>query len=273
MNAIQMRERIDQYVDRTRTARHEDISYYNAINAAINMILKDRLEPIRLRRKYSVQRTQRIRDELYTLVSTTTPTLMVANNLVPFPADYYYFLQLDITISSVIYSASITSYNELGPLKENPFMKPSAVKPYFVETATDLRVYWDDSGLLTYELIYIKQPALVSIGEERDKISTVVALTAATVYYVYEDATYAATVTTGTGAVVTSGQVLAAGETFTATGANLLTGIVINTAKVVNSDFPVNMHEEICKQAAEIMEGTVEQFAKKQALAVDVEKS
>ena len=120
---------------------------------------------------------------------------------------------------------------------------------------------------------YVKNPITVSIGEERDKITGVTALTNLVVYYVYEDATYNATVTTGGGAIVTAGQVLKVGETFTATGANLLTGVVIITTKVVNSDLPDNLHEEICTAGASILTGESENFNRQQSLNVDIERN
>ena len=68
MNAVQLRERIDELIDRTKSARFTDKQYYNAINGAITKIVKDRIAPIRVPRKYSVQSAQRVRDELYTLI-------------------------------------------------------------------------------------------------------------------------------------------------------------------------------------------------------------
>ena len=255
-----MRQRIDEYIDRTKAARHLDRAYYNAINAATNMILKDRIAPIRIKRKYSIQSTQRVRDELYTLIPAPVTGSTTASAIVAYPADYYYYLQMYITIAGIKNFCSPTTYNEIGPLEENPFSKPSAVKPYFNELATGLKIHWGSTGAVSFELTYLRQPATVTIGKQSNKILAGGTLTNAITYLVYEEAVYAA---------VTYEE----GDTITGTGAALTSGIVIETANIVNSDLPVNMHEEICKQAAAIMEGTVEQFNKKQDLSIDVEKS
>ncbi len=94
MNAIQLRVRIDQLIDRTRTARHDDAEYYNAINAASTLLVKDRLEAIRVPRKYSAQSSQRIRSELYTLIPDPPVTGALVSGNVPYPADYLFYSEV-----------------------------------------------------------------------------------------------------------------------------------------------------------------------------------
>ena len=273
MNAIQLRLRVDELIDRTRTTRHSDTEYYNSINGAVLQVVKDRVEAIRPPKKYSVQSSERVRAELYTLVPAPVSATTVTG-IVPYPADYYYYLRMSIfTNATAVTDCIPTNYGEVGLLDENPFKRPTLIKPYFNELATGLQVENGGTATFNYSLYYVKNPATISIGYERDKISTVTALTNAVVYYVYEDATYNATVTTGGGATVTAGQVLQAGETFTATGANLLTGTVIINTKIVECDLPVNLHEEICLLAAAKLSGDVEDYNKKIDLTKEVERN
>lgn len=257
-----MRLRIDQKIDRTSTARHSDKAYYGAINNAIWMIVKDRVAPIRVPRKYSVQSAQRIRDELYTLVATYGQSLAPGVKLLTYPLGYFYYLLLNVMINDVTYYCIPTDYNTIGPLKKNPFSKPSATKPYFIESGAGINIEIEQTlaTSIVCELFYIKNPAVVSIGEERNKILSGVTLTIAVVYYVYEEAIH-------------NGITYSEGETFTAATTTLTSGIVINTNKVVNCDLPVNMHEEVCTCAAALLSSTVEDWNKKQSLDVDTEKS
>lgn len=264
--------RIDQKNDRTKTARFSDEQYTDAINEASMAILKERVEPIRTRGNYSAQSSQRLRDELYTLISAPT-TIVPAANVVAYPTDYYFYLLLYATLSGTSTLCYPADYNTIGELKLNPFTRPSATKPYYNEFTSGLRI--ESGGVISATssiLTYVKMPVKVSIGFERDKVVGGATL-AAIVYYVYEDAIHSATVTTGSGATVTAGQTIHAGETFTGTVAALTSGTIIPTAKVVNSDFPENMHEEICTRAAAFMQGTVEDYRKNQMLNMDAEKS
>lgn len=263
MNAIQLRERVDELIDRTRTARHRDRAYYNAINQAIWLIVKDRVESIRAQQKrYSVQSAQRIRDELYTLYKTATisPTGTDKDILVA-PADYFYYLLLYLTVSGKKLWCIPTSYGEIGPLKDNPFMKPTNKKPYFNEISTGFRFHIKTiASASSSELWYIKNPAQVSIGEERDKLTTGATLTNALLYYVYEQSVFA-------------GVTYYAGEIITGTGAALTSGTVIISTKIVNCDLPLNMHDEICMKAAAILSGQVENFPKKNDLNAEIERN
>ncbi len=259
MNAIQLRVRIDEKIDRTRSARHTDRAYYNAINGAILKIVKDRVAPIRAQRNYSVQSSERIRDELYTIVTSATGS--TSGGHIPRPADYFYYLLAYVTINGTQQYCRPTSYNELGPLKRNPHRRPSVTKPYVNENTTGIKVEFGTTGTLsTYELWYVKNPATVSIGEERDKITTGGALTNTVVYYVYEQAVY-------------NGTTYYPGETITGTGATLTSGIVIINTKIVNPDLPDNMHEEICDKAAMLLSLNIEDYNKRMSINDEIERN
>lgn len=262
MNAIEMQVNIEQLIDRTRSARHSDRSYFSAVNEAVWLIVKDRVESIRLPRRYSVQTAQRIRDELYTIYKSAAPSIGGTDkDIVLYPTDYFYYLLLYVTISGKKLWCRPTNYNEVGPLTDNVFSKPSNIKPYFNEISTGFKVLAKTTNVVSSaELWYVKNPATVAIGEERDKLTTGATLTNTITYYVYEQAVYA-------------GVTYYPGEIITGTGAALTSGIVIINTKVVNCDLPVNMHNEVCMKAAAILSGKVEDFNKKNDLNSEIERN
>lgn len=264
-NAIQMMERISELIDRVKSARHPDREYMNAINDAISMTINDRIAPIRVARKYSVQSVQRVRDELYTLIPTPA-TGTPSSDIVPFPADYYAYLLLWQNINSIKQYCRPTNYNTEGALLDNPFLKPSATKPYFNEYSAGLRVLHNSSGTMgTYELWYVKKPDVVSIGEERDKITSGTLTNLAT-YYVYDQVLLSAPLDSKT--------IYYPGETIIGNGVVTLTsGTVILSTNVINCNLPGNIHEEIILRAAASISGDSEMWNKKQMLDIDAEKA
>lgn len=259
MNAIEMIVRIDQIIDRTRSGRFEDVDYMNAINAAIINIVKDRVAPIRNPRRYSVQSAQRIRDELYTLVPAPATGTLSSDNAA-YPTGYLYYLLLYVTIGGTQIYCRPTSFNEIGPLKDNPFMKPSATKTYFNENVSGLKVHY--TGTVTaYELHYIKTPDTVSIGRPRVKIAAGTALTNGATYYVYEKTVYI-------------GTTYEVGETFTTAATTAITsGTVILSSNITNCNLPANMHDEVCNKAAQLLLRTVEDYNKEASTANEIEKN
>lgn len=257
MNALQMRLKIDELNDRVKSPRFVDNKYYSAINQAIELTINDRIENIKIDKKYSLQSIQRIRDELYTLVKTGTIIIPIADVL-PFPADYYYFLYLECTINGSVNYARPTDYNKIGPLKSNSFKYPSAVKPYYNEVGNGLKIDYGSGTFTIGVLDYIKLPNTVSIGNEGNKITSAgPTLNLGSNYYVYDEAVH-------------NGITYYDGELFIATATSLLTsGTVIESINVVNCDLPELLQNEIIRMASAIMNGTVEDYSKKQDLKND----
>lgn len=259
MNAIQMMEQIDLYNDRYKSARFADSNYMDAINASINSVFKDRTDNKKIFRRYSFQSSELTRRELYTLIKTAT-VVPTGDNIV-YPADFYYLGDLNVTINGTQTYARPTNFNELGPLQENPFRKPSPSKPYFIENATGLKVYYGSGTFSTSSITYLKTPNTVSIGTEGQKINPGASvLSIGQVYMVYSPT------------AVHNGTTYYVGQTFTAVSAILTSGIVILNSNVTNCDLPTNMHDEICKMAAELMQGTIEDYNKSAFLQKEIEK-
>ncbi len=257
MNAIQQITAISILNDREGSARFNDEQYMFAINSAIGMIINDRTDNIKKPKRYSFESVQRVRDELYTLVPPTLSITPVGNSL-PYPADYSYFLKLQCTIDGVTLYSRPTSYNESGPLLENPFKKPSNTKTYFDQDLMGFTIFRGATGSFTAGLLdYLKIPDKVSIGQESNQINAgATVLVPGLVYIVYEDAVHA-------------GATYVTGATFTASLASLTSGTVILNSLITNCNLPVKLHDEINRLASGILNGVVSDFEKKQDLKND----
>lgn len=267
MNAIQLDLRVNELIDRTRTARHSIPARMNAINGAIMMLLKDRIEAIRVPRRYSVQSSERLRSELYPLVimEDENGTPIVGADLIPYPTadNYLYYLLLFVTINGVEDYSKPTSFDTVGPLLDNPFTKPTTVKSYFNEQSNGLKLYFGSTGTFSaYKLWYLKNPNIVSIGNEVNQVAQGDPIVNGDTYYVYEEAVYDS---------ITYYE----GATFVGniTAPTLTSGLVIPASVVVNTELPINLHEEICVKAAAILSGTVEDYNKKISLKQDIEEN
>lgn len=259
MNAIQLRDRIDFYNDRYKSPRFADSNYMDAINSAINMLFKDKTDNKKVFRRYSFQSNEQVRRELYTLIKTAT--IVPTGDVVVYPADFYYFGEMNTTVDGVSNYSKPTNFNELGPLLDNPFKKPSASKTYYIENSTGLKVYYGSGTSFTSaSLTYLKVPNTVSIGTESNKITAGnPVLTIGLTYIVYADAVH-------------NGVTYYSGQTFAATATSLTSGTVILYSLVTNCDLPDNVHDEVCKMASEIMNGTIEDYNKSAFMQKEIEK-
>jgi len=256
MNILQMFNLVAFFNDREQSARFPDESYIKAINSAIIKVVEDRLDNIKSPKKYSFESVQRVRDELYTLVPPTL-TIVPVGDTIPYPADYNYFLKLECTIDGETHYSKPTSYGESGTLSENPFKAPSAVKTYFDQNVNGFYVYRGGTSFTAGLLDYIKHPDAVSVGNESNQIvAGASVLTIGTTYIVYEDAVH-------------NGVSYVMGDTFVAVSVILTSGIVILNSLMVSCDLPKKIHEEVCRVASAIMNGSVSDFEKTMALKID----
>lgn len=259
-NAIQMREAIDKLIDRVKSPRFNDNNYFTAINRATDLIVKDRVENIKKKKNYSVQSSQRLRDELYTLV--VPPSSMVPTTNITYPSDYYYLLSISASIDGIEAIVRPTTYNERDLLKRNPFKRPKTNKIYYLENATSIDLLIPSGSAVTaLAMDYLKTPDVVSIGTETDKINPGAAvLVISSTYTVYDEAVH-------------NGVTYYEGQSFLAVTTALTSGIVILTASIVDSNMPSQLHEDIIGGAAAIMNGTVEDWQKQQSLKIENSES
>jgi hypothetical protein len=257
-NALQMWDRVLELCDRTKN-RYSDRAVIDSINEAIELTITKRIEPVKTGEKYSVQYTQRLREELSALIPVPVEDA-VTGGVALYPEDYKYLLSLYVSVSGAWVYCKPTTYGQEGELNLDPFAKPSSEDIYFNELNTGLRIICGaDITLTNFRLYYIKNPTIVSFGQERDKKIATNALTNAVVYYVYEEAVYAATT-------------YYVGETITGTGAALTSGIVIPASVVASSELSSTLQDEICNLSAAILSGQIEDYNKKQSLSNDADK-
>jgi hypothetical protein len=259
MNAIEVYNSVQLYVDRSKGARYYFQEINKAVNDAMKMHIDDITDTANQNKLSGLDRFQVYRDELYTLMKSNTfiPTVVglyntdVLVNHINFPADYRAFAALSVTIDGNTTYGRETTYNERGPLLECSFRKPTNSKIYFLEDSTGLKVYRGITGTAsTSSLDYVKQPVEFNMGNELNLIDAGVGvLTINTSYTAFEDSEY-------NGIVYPSGTVFSTNGVLT----TLTSGQVILTSLLVTIELPAKTHPDIAKRAASILAGVVEDF-------------
>jgi hypothetical protein len=268
MNAIQLKNRVDFYLDMTRAARFTFAEYNIAVNDTIEKFVTETMGDPSHRTPENFQWVQQLRDDLYTLLKTAAPTLASGTSITtpyytsgvstyPNPADYYALVRLTLITSGKTIYARPTSENEIGPLLEDSFRHPSDVKVYYTEDSTGVRIYRGTTAPTSASLTYIKTPATFSCGAETQLIDggPAVTLTNAATYYATEVSVYNG-VTYQIGATITG----VAGLVY------LTSGQVILVSNTTPCDLPDRTHEEIAKRAAATMLLTTANYPAAQAV-------
>jgi hypothetical protein len=265
MNAIETLNAIGLYTDRSKSARY----YFQEINQAVNDAIDKKINSItdtdNPNKVSGIDRIQKFRDELYTLIKSTTPAAPTGPTTITtvegdfnkyhvnFPTDYRTYDRMSLITNSVTTYARDTTSNEIGPLLDCSFRCPKKKKIYFLEDATGLSLYSADVDTISsVTLTYIKAPAAFSIGTESNLINEGTGvLTISTSYTAVEDSVYNAIVRKS-------------GTVFSTNGAltDLTSGQVILTSLLTPIELPVKTHDDICKMAAAILLGPTEDFEK-----------
>lgn len=248
MNIVLLKERVDLYNDRTKSARFLLTQYTNAFRGVITSIFKDRVENDKQARKYQDESTEEIKREMYTLIKTVNIT--PSGNLVLYPNDYRYFRNLFTTVDGVTTYARSLEMSEKGPILEDSFRKPSPNKTYYIENETGFEILWNGTAFTNAAFTYLKDPQEVYLGQETDLINGGGTLATTTNYIVFDDAVY-------------NGNPYPAGTVFTTTLVTSLTsGSVMLASIPVDCDLPDYLQDEICKRTSDILMGTIEDFNK-----------
>lgn len=258
MNAIQFYYAICVYANVTQRSRF----YFQEVNKAVNDAVMNKLDSIidtdKNRGVIGLDRIQKFRDELYTLIkpSTLTVTNVGAYNdyvnvkHADYPVDYQTYVAMTMTIDgSTTYARNDMTYNTRGPQLECSFRRPNNKKPFFLEDATGIKIYLGDGAVSSAILEYIKIPATFYMGNESDLIDAGAGvLTPVTNYIAVEESIY-------------NGITYVPGQPFT-TGAStaLTSGQVILASITTTCDLPQKAHDEIAKQAAVILLGIISAF-------------
>ena len=260
LNVIQMHNDIQSQIDFVNNPRHNSRDYDKAINLAIEEIVNDRYDNIKQAKGYSFDSVQRVKDELRTLVLSST--IVPVGNVVSFPASYKHSLQLLVTLDAKEVSARAVSYDELSGIMGNAFTSPDADEPVFVENNGGMEVYHGSSTFSSSKLTYLKSPDVVSAGLVREQITAGVGvIVEGSVYLVVTDST------------THNSSTYEKGETFTAANNDLTSGQVVLQSNTTDTDLPATLHKEITNRASAIMEGWVDEFDSKKFLEFDANKS
>jgi hypothetical protein len=273
MNAIMSMASADFYLDSSRNARYYFSQYNRAFNDAINAYMDAAIGDTTQRDPENFQWIQQIRDNLFNLITVVTPTAtngtVVTNEYysslpshIDFPADYYDFVLLMLTIDGYTKYSKPTTYNEIGPLLDNSFKHPTNLKTYYNENSDGLTIWRGVTGsITTASLTYIRTPVDFSIGAESDLIDQGSGvLTIGTSYIATEVS-------------VENGITYQIGDQFLAGTVNLTSGQVIPFSVTSPVDLPDKAHSEIAKAAARIMLLATSNYNAAQAVDSEVQRS
>lgn len=266
MNAIETLNRVNFYVDVTRSARFSYLEINSAVNDAMFEFIDKKIGDVEHRSPENFQWVQTIRDSLYTLISSNIPTITVGTAItsryrqilpssVDFPANYSDLISVRCIIDGIYCYARPTSYNELWPLFEDSFKYPSNVKPYYVEDASGVIVYRANEGTMTaVALEYLKVPATFSVGQESQLINPGGAVLTNGLSYIAVEVSVQNAVTRQIG------------TQFTAVGTSLTSGQVILASNTTPIELPSKTHEEIAQMAAYRLLGVTSNLVQSQAI-------
>ena len=167
LTTVQMHDYFAQLIDEVATGRFSTVQIDRFLNLSILDIVDDRIDNIKNDKPYGVQSVQRVRDELRTIVKTTT-TLTIATTafepdyIISYPTDYRYGLLLEVSIGGVMYTSVPKTYDWIGGNKFNPHTKPSPTRVRHIESDDKINVYTGGGVIASGQLIYVKNPTTVS---------------------------------------------------------------------------------------------------------------
>ena len=175
MNIVQLHHKTLFYNDSQLSPRFKKAQVDDAINSAINTIILDRYDNIKKAEKdYSFQTSQRLRDELSSLVKQPAADIAAVTGVLPrtsFPTDYSLLLSCKILISGTTWINAIPlTYDELNIVEQDPFRRPSIEYPqriYRIEREDGLEIIIGEIGEVTQGKIwYLATPTIVTLGTE-----------------------------------------------------------------------------------------------------------
>lgn len=257
MNAIQLKERVDFYLDRSRSPRYS-FNEYNIAFREAQMQLFDKFK----------SDEKGVSENLYTLKTDSTPAVTVSSvgaeftiNHIDYPTDYHYFQALNIYVGGVLAEMSDVQENELNRLLQNEFRKPTNKYIYKREDATGWKLYRGLGGSVTAELTYLKSPSDFYIGNKSDLIDEGTGvLVFATSYTAVEESVHA-------------GVTYNPGDVFISSNLNLTSGQVILTSVLVGTNLPDTVEEDLCKMVANLMSGSTNDYSKAAFVEKEVNKT
>jgi hypothetical protein len=262
MNIVQIHERIRFWLDIVGSSRFEASDIDVAMNTSQHDMVEERYEASKkMGTGDSFQKTQKLRDELKTLVvynDTDTDLVLSSSSHIPagdttrhalitaasFPEDYKYLLCVafrDDSTAKAKYNCWPLTYNRQNLLNRNPFRRVRYApfsKQYFIESNEGIMIYHalpSSLDISRIEIFYLKEPIFWHYGIEKTLADTLVV--ASVVIVVSETAVYNGT-TYLRGDEIT----IVAGHT------NITSGTVLDN--YTTSDITSVLHEDIARNSA-----------------------
>jgi hypothetical protein len=259
MNLMEKYARVRFHVNRTRSARfHRNRDLDVAINLAILDIINDRYDAIKRKRGYNFEAVMRVRNELSSIV-VIDQTLALSGSSGVKPTDWMYTLQVSAVINGTLRHCEPMDFNEYGPHLKNNLMRPISNLPKYTEDSNVNILYGGGlSSVSGVYMTYIKKPSLVSSGSAIS--SGLTALTIGLEYGVVS------------GSITYNSVVYNQDDYFTANAGTAFTGTG-TVAVLNNTDLGYHLHEEICRRAAVLLMGNVQNVEKIQIKKVESEES
>jgi hypothetical protein len=178
MNIVATHYKTVFFLDSDKSPRFRAKAIDKAINSAITDIVLDRYNNIRQKQKeYAFQTSQRLRDELATIVKFAS-ALGATDNIIDLSTitDYWLLLSMKANISGSDINTIPVTYDELNIIEIDPYTRPSIIYPqriYRIESSEGIQVIFGDVGaLVSASAYYLKKPAKVSIGTEVSTLGT-----------------------------------------------------------------------------------------------------
>ena len=245
MNPIQLKQRIDFYNDLTRNARFTFTEYAIAVNDVVQEFIFENLGDKENRNPKNFQWINRINDQLYNLIKTTSPALVAGTAItnkyytskvstISFPVDYSDFVAFNLVVDGLTVYGRSTSFNKLQPMLKDSFRHPTNDNVWYNWNSTGLTIYYNGTASAA-SLIYLRSTTDYSIGQEANLIDGPVLLSAGS-YYATAPSVYNG-VSYQIGSVITGGFTLSSGQ-------------VIPVSVTSPVDLPSQVHEEIAKRAS-----------------------
>lgn len=255
-----MIEFTSEIVDRVQNSRIDNIRYCNALNTAIEECINKRYDASKIAREFSFERSQKLIDELVTLVVKSAPIAPV-NNYIARPANYKHLILNRVTIDGTQHWARPITHSILAGNENNPFKSPKVPKRiFYTQDNTGIELHYGTGSFTSAVITYLKLPDIVTVGFPRDEINAGPSvLTAGLSYSVIEDSVH-------------NGQTYYPGESFVAANTVLTSGQVVLTSVLVNSNMPVELHKEICEVAASKILNDIQSFDSSRAAENQAEK-
>jgi hypothetical protein len=188
MNIVQMHEAVRFWLDVVRSPRYEEQAIDTALNLVVEKILDEKTTYASLLHSAdSVQATQRVRDQLGTLVRrlthtqglVITPGAVETKIAITDKSQYRHMLELSVFEGTDKYPCFALSHMEHAVINQNPYRKPrlgTFSRLYFMEEdGATLVVHPDQITIDGAEMFILRQPLSMNYGLVYDSTKAFVA--------------------------------------------------------------------------------------------------